>query len=177
MKVSTRKYVSALLLRLVLCTQFLCVSTLRAAACDEGEILRCNTSKGEVNLCVAGDTVNFELVVESGKRFSASSTLSSANLVPWIGFGEDVSILSFDMGETRYRLYSSSTYDPQTDGNRLEAGVIEELPPTSMDAHPMKILPCDFPQKADWFNILYDAKTATGQCWDRASESWKDECN
>lgn len=150
---------------------------LLASTCEGIAALNCLTPEGSIQLCVSDEIVSFNLDSKYGERAEVSKNIRDALLFPWIGFGEDVSILLFDLGETRYRLYSSSTYDPQTDGNRLEAGVIVELPPTSMEAHPMKIVPCNIPQKADWFNILYDAKTATGQCWDRASERWKDECN
>jgi hypothetical protein len=147
-----------------------------ASTCEGVTALNCLTPEGSLQLCVYDGVVSFNLDSKYSERVDVSTSIRDALLVPWIGFGKDVSVLLFVQGETRYRLYSSSTYDPQTDGTRLEAGVIVELPPTSMDAHPMKFLPCNIPQKADWFNILYDAKTATGQCWDRASESWRYEC-
>lgn len=147
-----------------------------AFTCEGKAVLNCLTPEGSIQLCVSDGNVSFNLDSKYGKRVDASTSIRDALLFPWIGFGKDVNVLLFDQGETRYRLYSSSTYDPKTDGNRLEAGVIVELPPTSMEAHPVKIVPCNIPQKADWFNILHDAKTATGQCWDRASESWRYEC-
>lgn len=148
-----------------------------ASACEGVTALNCLTPEGSLQLCLYDGVVSFNLDSNYSERVDVSTNIRDALLLPWIGFGKDVSVLLFDQGETRYRLYSSSTYDPKNDGNRLEAGVIVELPSTSMDAHPMKIVPCKIPQKADWFNILHDAKTATGQCWDRASERWKDECN
>lgn len=147
-----------------------------ASTCDGIAALNCLTAEGSLQLCVSDGIVSFNLVSKFGKRIDVSTSIHDALLVPWSGFGGDVSVLSLELEGARYRLYSSSTYDPQTDGNRLEAGVIVELPSTSMDAHPMKIVPCNIPQRADWFNILYDAKTATGQCWDRVSESWRYEC-
>lgn len=141
------------------------------ATCQGDTVFSCRIGAKILEVCHAAGALTYAFGPEGQPELTLSRPLATAAFTPWPGIGSEIwETVAFPSRDHVYEVWTSVLRDPEsTAGLRGGVDVLrgEEL---------VARLRCDPGTPSQSLDVIYDLKTAIGQCWDFDAKAWTRSC-
>lgn len=136
------------------------------AACRGETLFSCEIGRKRLEVCLNGQSVSYRFGPEGRPELELATSLRQTVYQPWPGVGRAIwEAVSFTNRGTTYEVWSS--FDRLAPEARTEGGV-NVLTGSEVTAQ----LTCRPGSVSAGLDLLYGAKEAIGQCWNRDLQAW-----
>ncbi len=137
------------------------------AACPDQTVLSCPIGKKQLEVCLTGATVTYAFGPKGAPELTLSEPLETVAFTPWPGVGGAIwQSVAFTNNGTTYEVWDAIQRGPDETSPR--EGGINVLRDDALQAQ----LDCKTGTVTGSVDMLYDAKTSAGQCWNTDSFQW-----
>lgn len=142
------------------------------ADCPVGtEIFFCPAGKKAIQVCLQGTTVTYRYGTVARPDLSLTVPLQDADYVPWNGIGRTMwDSLAFHNKGYSYEVWAATDkMMDEADPPSVLQGGVNVMKGDKLQAQ----VTCDKGRVSSTLDLLYERKTAIGQCWNYTSNAWQ----
>ena len=142
------------------------------AQCPNGtEIFHCPAGKKTIQVCMTGQSVTYRYGTAAKPDLTLTVPLKDADYTPWPGIGRTMwDSLAFHNQGFTYEVWASlDKMLDESDPEPVLQGGVNVMKGDSLQAQVI----CNAGRVSSTLDLLYDRKTALGQCWNYSSHAWQ----
>ncbi len=143
-----------------------------AAQCPEGNtIFTCSAGKKTIEVCAENGNVTYNFGPRSRPEMTLTVSIKAADFTPWPGIGRTIwnSVAFHNQGYT-YEVWASLEKMLEDEGpTPIPEGGVNVLKGEALQAQ----VTCNPGSVQTFLDLLYDQKTAAGQCWNYTTHAWQ----
>jgi hypothetical protein len=158
-------------MRAALLLTLLLAAPAQAACQNDLTIFSCKIGAKTLQVCEWKGMLIYQFGPEGAPELSLTTPIQDADFTPWPGIGRTMwNELAFHNDGVTYRVWSS--LEKQLEENQPEPQVEGGVSVTRGEAE-LASLTCTPGSVTAALDVIYDRKTAIGQCWDYEANRWQ----
>lgn len=140
------------------------------AACQGQQVFACDIGSKSVEVCLTPTDLTYSYGPTDAPELSLTAPITEAAYTPWPGVGSSIwETVAFQNEGVTYEVWFNA--DRMTDEHPITGGVrVMQGDATVAE------LACAKDSVRSGLDLIYGAKEAAGQCWDRAEQVWAASC-
>lgn len=156
----------------LLCLALLFSPAASFATCADQTIMTCRIGSKQLSVCQTGTTVTYAFGPKGALEMSLAEPVETVDFVPWAGVSSAIwQSVAFANGDITYEVWDSVQRSPESKDPRAGGVVVWQ------NDDMLAELTCDQGSVTGTVDLLYDAKSAAGLCWNAQAFDWQSCAN